>query len=181
MADFIVQLFKTSPLSNRQWSNTYQISASDLTDAATAVTILGTFEAARHSAETLVTYARVSTKAVGDHSYTTVPLNLAGTSGLTSPPVPLFNTIRIDVIGLGFGAPSRMHYRTLREDDITGNVIDATRVSTFVTAFNTLIADLSANGTPAQQDDGDPWDHASCDGFVHQRSLHRKRRKPVTP
>lgn len=181
MPQFIIQMFKTHPESNRPFSNTYRVTAADLVEAASGGDIISVFEQTMFDAATTIQYARVSTAAAGDDSYLTRVYGDSGSSGVTSQGEPLFNTFRVDVNVAGLGRPSRFHYRNVHEVEHTGREVDSTRRSEITALFNGLIADLGENGTPLVQEDGDVLSSANTYPFVTQRSLHRRRRKKVAP
>lgn len=181
MPFFRIQLFKEHPESNRPFSNTYIVSATDMFAAQGAADIIKDFEQDMYDNAFLITYARVSTVAEDGNVYTTIPYNVNGNSAPSGTGLPLFNTLRVDITTTGFGRPTHMHYRNLSEGVIVGSAIDGTFLSAHTALVNGLIADLNTNDTPWVQEDGDHLVNATSFPKVVQRSLHRKRRKPVTP
>lgn len=178
---FRIQMFKEHPESNRPFSNTYIISASEMSNAVDGAGIILAAERNIYDTAFLITYARISTVAIDGSNFTTATYNQNGIPSPSGTGLPLFNTLRIDINTVGFGRPTRMHYRNLTEGVIVGGSIDGTFRSAITAVVNGLIDDLQTFDTPWVQADGDALTDASAFPKVVQRSLHRKRRKPVTP
>lgn len=180
MALFKIQIFKTHPETPRPFSNTYVVDASDMTEARGAVPFIRDMELDMFDNATFLTYARVSTLAPDFHNFSTVPINTAASSSPSGTGLPLFNTLRIDITTTGFGSPTRMRYRNLTEGVIVGTEVDSTFRAAKEALVNTLITDLSTNGTPWVQPDGDPLAVATAYNKVAERQLHRRRRKAAS-
>jgi len=174
-------MFKLHPEYPREFSNTYITTAENLFDAANVADIIEARELTIFDGATTITRARISTHEPGDSVYTVRTYNDAGTSGVTSPGEPLFNTCRIDVNVTGSGRPSRFHYRNIHENEHTGRALEGTFVSLMTAWFNGLLADVLAVDKHLVQGDGDELTDATCYPFVVQRSKSRRRRKIIVP
>jgi hypothetical protein len=178
---FTIQIFKLHPESPREFSNTYIVEADDFAVATVAAEIIRDAEKDIYDNSTLLTRARISTTAEDGSMFNTFPINENGNSAPSGTGIPLFNTLRMDIDTVGFGRPTKMHYRILSEGVIVGSTIDSTFATAKEAVVNQLIADLATNASPWVQADGNALVLAAAYPKVTQRSLHRRRRKPVTP
>lgn len=173
---FDLQVFKTHPLSGRPFSNTYIVSATDIATAMVGSDDIVDNERTIFDDSTLFTYVRISTHAAGDNVFSTRVYNQNGTN-VTGTPLALFNTIRVDVDTTDLGRPSRFHYRTLHENEVSGLNIDPAVLSAVADMWAAMMTALSSDGCTLVQGDGSVLDTVHVHPLVVQRSLHRKRRK----
>jgi len=170
-----IEIFKSYLGEN--WGNVYIVSAGSMEAAVSALAVIYDHEEALHSVSVNFDYARVSTWAAGDSSYTTVPLNSPGEFEQTGNLMPLFVTARVDIQVIGGGRPSRKFYRgVLDEPAVNFNVLDGTRRAQITTNVQDMIDDLKTLGAPLVDPDGQVLNTASTFNGPQMRQLHRKRR-----
>ena len=179
MAIYTIQMFKEHPFKpGRTLSNTYHVSTGDLALAVTAVPAFAEYEIEIHDANFTITYARVSTLAVGDDSFATVVINEPGIRSASGDTMPLFNTLRLDVNTVSGGRPSRWHYRGIHETEVSELLIASGTRLVFTDAWNALVTAIDLlDVTICQPDAQDLSDTATAAPQVKQRSLSRRRRK----
>lgn len=161
-------------LSSEFWSNRYIVRATSLALAQTFAGTIVAVEGQIHSSLVTFTRYRVSTVDQNDENYVIIPLNAQG-QRTTSQLLPLFNTLRVDIVPTS-GRPSRKFYRgVLQEDDINGDAV----INTFSAFIDNFVNDLIITETGPQI--VDPQDTVFTDAnihpFVQMRQLRRSRRK----
>lgn len=180
MPIFKVEAFKE--LGSENWANVYFVSADDLASLSGIGAAIFETEKTFHLDVVTFTFTRVSTIAPSDNIFSDQPINDIGDRSSASTPLPLFNTLRVDLTA-ETGRPGRKYYRgVLMESDnldVQGN-IDSGILGTVDSELEALISGLSST-FPLQQADGDLIVAASPFGRVQMRQLHRKRRRTPTP
>lgn len=176
-----IEIFKS--YSNHTWENVYLIQAGELTNLVEMAQALADMERVFHWTGVRFDYARISTYAAGDNNYTTVPLGVFGQKALSSNPLPLFVTARVDVLVVGSGRPSRKYYRgVLQEDDINFDVVIESKRQEIDTAINLLIAGTGeVPDVPLVDPQDQSWSAAVTAIKPQSRQEHRgsKRRAVV--
>src|SRR6184192_1675970 len=111
MPIFRAQIFKQLDGSEREWSNTYPVQATDIDAAVTAVAGIPNHERPLHGDNVTITRMRVSDIVPGTDVFVIVPVGLVGTafSAADQEWLPLFNTVRVDIQVAGGGRPSRKY------------------------------------------------------------------------
>lgn len=180
MAVFKVEMFKE--LAGENWANVYHVSADDISDLSGIGNSIFLTEKEFHLDVVTFTNARVSTIAEDDEIFSVQPINASGERASSDTPLPLFNTLRVD-LQAGTGRPGRKYYRgVLMESDnldVQGSIASGI-LGTVASELTALISGLS--GTfPLQQADGDLIISATPFTKVQMRQLHRKRRRTPTP
>lgn len=125
-------------LEGEYWTNRYLVLADDLATAVIHAQDIKSVERNIHATEVLFTKYRVSDTSVGTDVYVTFPVNDNGLSSHSSPLLPLFNVLRVDMV-VPVGRPSRKYYRgILSEGSSTFNTIDSGSLG----GYNTALLDL---------------------------------------
>jgi len=170
-------------LNGEYWTNVYHVEADTLAIASNMAGEIAVAERTFHLQAVQFTKARIRTATEGDEIFVTRPLNFAGTVPVTSPIIPLFNTIRVDIQATE-GRPSRKFYRgCLAEDKIDGMVV-LDQVRDFVAQnLDSLITGNQGGAVPVNwvDVDGQPLVALSVFQPVQMRQLRRGSRKRTTP
>jgi hypothetical protein len=174
--NFRIEIFKR--YGAETWDNSYLVSADTLDDATVIANALVNMERAITNQGVIFEYFRVATLSQGDRVFTHVPLGSGGTRSNGSSLLPLFNTLRVDLLTTS-SDPGRKYYRgVLEEADINFDGIAGTSINEFQSAINAVIPSATAGlQTPA----GNDIESAAVNRLVQMRQLHRKRRRATTP
>lgn len=161
-------------LNSEFWSNRYIVEAPTLGDAQSVAGSIVGAERGFHMNIVTFTRVRVSTLADTDDSYVIIPINAPGFRLSTGSLLPLFNTLRMDIIAPS-GRPSRKYYRgVLTESDINGDAIDEDFTSE-ASNISALFSDGDSSGIVGPQ--GEIFTGISVIPFVQMRQLRRSRRR----
>lgn len=182
---FRCQIFKRIFGTDREWSNTYTINATDLATAVAAADPIPNREANFHADNIVFTRMRLSDLVPHTDVFTVVPLALLGSAYTVADNdfLPLFNCVRVDISVDGGGRPSRKYYRPpVGEQWQTKTVLDTTVRSLFHDEVVGMIADVISGGAQLVDPDGQAWSTPATFPAVAMHQLHRKRKKkPTTP
>ena len=157
----------------------YHIGADDIGLAAlAAVTFIAPFEAS--ILDTTATVFKVLTSDPASVDFIVDALAIAGTSVGGGSLLPLFNTLRALVRVDSFGRNDSKFYRGYLDESFTEDGLIAGATVTGVAGLlNTLMSDMSGNGTPLLADDSAAWLLATVQQEIQMRQLHRKRRRSL--
>lgn len=164
------------------WTNVYYVDADTLVAASAAANEFAQMERVFHKNSVTFTKARTRSTIPGDDAYVNTTLNTAGL--VEWDPVlrlPLFNVVRVD-IGIVTGRPSRKYYRLpLMENEITNGEVTIAVRSSIESAMAAAYAELTGNGTPWVDIDGQQV--LSFNAFipVGMRQLRRGSKRKATP
>ena len=180
MPIFRLQVFKQIAGSDREWSNTYLVSASSMAVAVDAATAIATAEAPLYLDNVTITRSRASDIVPGTDVFTTTTHGFVGSRGTGADGdwLPLFNTFRADLNVNGGGRPSRKYYRLpfLEVEQQAGFIVPVT-LSTLTGIVNDIIAAANDSGATLVDPDSQLITTAVGISRVQMRQLHRKRRK----
>jgi len=173
-----IEVFKS--FSGENWGNVYLVdNITNLLSLTPIANYIVAAERAFHADTVLFEYARISTVEPNDNQYTTVPIGLAG-ERLVPDLVPLFVTLRVDILVNGGGRPSRKYYRgVLGEGDITATTVDAGILGDAVTALLGAMDSTELDGAALADPQGQKWVTPTGYPKPQMRQLHRRRRKAV--
>lgn len=179
---FTIQIFKhLSSTPDREWTNVYHVFRSGIPEAEDDAQAIATMEQSIHQGVVQFSRARVSTTVEGDSVFSVVPLGFAG-AGAGSDLLPLFNTVRVDVLTSNLGRPDRKYYRLpIDEGGQTNGVLTSAVQSTVQSAVQSLIDDLNATEGVLVAADTGIWQTATVITAVQMRQLHRRRRRAPAP
>jgi hypothetical protein len=118
---------------------------------------------------------------LADDTFVSTPLALPGLS-TNGHYLPLFNTVKVDVIVGGHGRNDGKFLRGWLVETVVddGQIADSARTA-YETTMNGLISDSTAGGVDIVDKDGNLWQTASVRAKIQMRQEHRKRKKVVTP
>lgn len=180
MATFRVQVFFTHGTLGK-WTNVFHVDAADLADAADAAElVLAPDLSLMLATVSLITKVLVSDPATS--SYIERVVNIAGTFADAASLLPLWNSVKVLVSTAGFGRPD---YKFLKgfvgENTQTDGTLESAFRTQVTTDFNSLIEDMTTQGTPLVSYEGDLWGTAVVQPTVQMRQMHRRRKRAVAP
>jgi len=179
MALFRVQQFKRLDSSDREWSNTYLIEATDLAAAVTAANPLLGREQNIHADNVTILRQRISDLDPETDNFVIVTSGLVGQAYTAEDfeQLPLYNTVRVDIDVFGGGRPSRKFYRAPvgEQWNINGN-LDSTVLTLFNDEVAGMIADVVAQGGELVDPQGQAWTTPTTIAAIQMRQRHRRRR-----
>lgn len=177
MALFRITIEKYLASQAEYWTNVYWAEGTTLADAATVANAIYPLERMMYLPSVIITKYRVDDGQPNTDVFTTVPLNLPGTSGLTGDAMPLFVVARFD-FQAGSGRPSRKFYRGVLTElwvDAFGAISSSGMSS--LTSWAQQIGDV-----PGYVDvDGDAIIQGSAHPRAGIRQLRRGSKKKSTP
>jgi hypothetical protein len=114
-------------------------------------------------------------------TFTTVPINLVGTSTASGDLLPLYCTCKI-LIDQASGRPDVKYLKGFVTESIqTAGILLSGTLTSVDGIFTGFITAMAAGGATLVADDGEEWSTCSVQPAVQMRQMHRKRRKTVTP
>lgn len=177
MPAFRVEVFKS--YQGEKWENVYLLQGTSIELAATAGAEIAEMERRFHLDQVMFDYVRVSSTIEGDDLYVTIPIGQPGLRGAQSDMYPLFATLRVDILVVGSGRPSRKYYRgVLEESEVQGGFISGSLRSSVSAVIDEVIAGSEAfPQLPLVDPDDQPWDSAVVYPKPQMRQLTRGRRR----
>lgn len=165
----------TDDPSSKGWRNVYVVSASGAVAALAVLDEIARLEQAVHG-NNITIYEEVVTSIPAHGGFDKATVNYVGAVVLGAAALPLFNTMRVDILS-GFSArPERKFLRLgLGADYTLGDRWNATTVSDTAVNYSTPLAALPGYVTPT----GFPHSGSFTDDFIAMRQVnwHRRFRK----
>jgi len=94
--------------------------------------------------------------------------------------LPLFNSIKVLFTSAALGRPDFKFLKGIMTEDANEGGFVASSVKTAVlTAFASMISDMSTSSAPLCSETGDEWSGISVQDAVQMRQMHRRRKRTV--
>lgn len=164
-----------------KWSNVYHSNADTL--AALTANFVSDMQTPLLSAlDPSCRLTKILASSTIDDTFSEVSIEEVGTHFGAGSLLPLWNCVKVFFSTAGLGRPDYKFYKGfVGEDNTATDVIDSGQLSDLVADLQTMIDDMSSDGTPLVSNEGDIWLAATGQPGVQMRQMHRRRKRTVVP